>query len=101
MAALLVCDELWPLIEPLIPPQAVKSKGGQPSVPNRAVLAGIPFILKSGIIGMLPQVMGCGSGMTYSAVCGTGSRSVSGSACTTSCLTGWAKLGAFFGLAVD
>jgi Putative transposase of IS4/5 family (DUF4096) len=45
----LVSDKLWETIEPLLPPDPPKSKGGRPRVPNRAVLAGIVFVLKSGI----------------------------------------------------
>ena len=58
-------DELWEAIEPLLPPEPPKLKGGRPRVPNRAALAGIVFVLKSGIPWeMLPQEMGCGSGST-------------------------------------
>ena len=65
MAKPLVSDELWELIEPLLPPERLKPKGGRPRVPDRAVLAGILFVLRSGIPWeMLPQEMGCGSGMT-------------------------------------
>jgi transposase len=61
----LVSDELWEAIEPLLPPEPPKPKGGRPRVPNRAALAGIVFVLKSGIPWeMLPQEMGCGSGST-------------------------------------
>jgi transposase len=65
MAKPLVTDELWELIEPLLPPEPAKPKGGRPRVPDRAALTGILFVLKSGIPWeMLPQEMGCGSGMT-------------------------------------
>ena len=65
MGKSLVSDELWEAIEPLLPPEPPKPKGGRPRVPNRAALAGIVFVLKSGIPWeMLPQEMGCGSGMT-------------------------------------
>lgn len=61
----LVTDELWQVIEPLLPPEPPKPKGGRPRLPNRAVLGGILFVLKSGIPWeMLPQEMGCGSGVT-------------------------------------
>ncbi len=66
MAKQLVDDELWREVEPLLPPPPErKSKRGRPPVPNRAALTGIVFVLKSGIPWeMLPQEMGCGSGMT-------------------------------------
>jgi transposase len=49
MAKKLVSDELWEAIEPLLPEEPPKPKGGRPRVPNRATLAGIIFVLKSGI----------------------------------------------------
>lgn len=65
MTAPLVSDELWAEIEPLLPPEPPKPKGGRPRISNRATLTGILFVLKSGIPWeMLPQEMGCGSGMT-------------------------------------
>jgi len=61
----LVPDELWEAIEPLLPPEPPKPKGGRPRIDDRAALAGIVFVLKSGIPWeMLPQEMGCGSGVT-------------------------------------
>lgn len=65
MAKPLLPDELWERIEPLLPPEAPKPKGGRPPIPNRAALTGILFILKTGTPWeFLPQEMGCGSGMT-------------------------------------
>ena len=65
MAKELVTDELWETIEPLLPPEPPKPEGGRPRIDNRAALTGIVFVLKSGIPWeMLPQEMGCGSGMT-------------------------------------
>lgn len=61
----LVSDERWTSIEPLRPPEPPKPKGGRPRVPNRAVLTGIIFVLKSGIPWeMPPQEMGRGGGVT-------------------------------------
>jgi transposase len=65
MAKELVTDELWETIEPLLPPEPPKAQGGRPRIDDRAALTGIVFVLKSGIPWeMLPQEMGCGSGMT-------------------------------------
>ena len=65
MAKELVTDELWETIEPLLPPKPPKLQGGRPRIDDRAALTGIVFVLKSGIPWeMLPQEMGCGSGMT-------------------------------------
>jgi transposase len=61
----LVTDELWTVVEPLLPEQPPKPKGGRPRVNDRTALTGILFVLKTGIPWeMLPQEMGCGSGMT-------------------------------------
>jgi transposase len=65
MAKKLVTDELWEVIEPLLPEESPKPNGGRPRIDDRATLTGILFVLKSGIPWeMLPQEMGCGSGMT-------------------------------------
>src|SRR6187549_15042 len=65
MTKFLVSDELWKVIAPLLPVETPKPKGGRPRVPDRAALTGILFVLKSGIPWeMLPQEMGCGSGVT-------------------------------------
>jgi transposase len=67
MAKELVSDELWEVIEPLLPEdeEPPKPNGGRPRIDDRAALTGILFVLKSGIPWeMLPQEMGCGSGMT-------------------------------------
>src|SRR3712207_9324079 len=65
MAKELVTDQLWEIVEPLLPPEEPKPKGGRPRVPNRAALTGIVFVLKTGIPWeMLPKEMGCGSGST-------------------------------------
>jgi len=65
MAKELVTDELWEVVEPLLPEEPPKPKGGRPRIDDRAALSGILFVLKSGIPWeMLPKEMGCGSGMT-------------------------------------
>ena len=61
----LISDALWSVIEPLLPREGPKPKGGRPAAPPRAALSGILFVLRSGIPWeMLPQEMGCGSGVT-------------------------------------
>jgi transposase len=67
MARQLLDDELWKLIEPLLPPSKPRRSRfpGRKRVDNREVLTGILFVLTSGIPWeMLPQEMGCDSGMT-------------------------------------
>src|ERR671921_1078357 len=65
MAAPLVSDTLWSFLSPLLPPRPPRPKGGRPPIEDRAALTGILFVLRSGIPWeMLPQEMGCGSGMT-------------------------------------
>jgi transposase len=65
MAAALIPDSLWALIAPLLPPRIPQPKGGRPRLSDRACLSGIVFVLRSGIPWeMLPQEMGCGSGMS-------------------------------------
>ncbi len=61
----LVTDELWVVVEPLLPKRRLHRKGGRPWVDDRAVLTGILFVLRSGIPWrMLPPEMACGSGVT-------------------------------------
>ncbi len=63
MSKPLVPDEVWAIVEPLLPTEPAKPKGGRPRVPDRAALTGIIFV--RGIPWeMLPQEMGCGSGVT-------------------------------------
>src|SRR5437588_4375705 len=67
MAKPLVDDELWSVIEPLLPaPRARRFRfPGRKPLDNRCALTGIVFVLKTGIGWEdLPQEMGCGSGMT-------------------------------------
>src|SRR6185436_258698 len=65
MAAALLPNTLWELIEPLLPLPPSRPTGGRPRVSDRACLTGILFVLRSGIPWqMLPQELGCGSGMT-------------------------------------
>jgi transposase len=64
MAKELVSDELWAIVEPILPKHRPSRKGGQPPVGNRVCLAGILFVLKTGLPWEdFPQEMGC-CGMT-------------------------------------
>ena len=67
MAKTIVGDDLWALIAPLLAapkPRRARYPGRKP-LDERAVLTGILFVLQSGIPWeMLPQEMGCGSGMS-------------------------------------
>src|SRR5829696_10297816 len=61
----LVPDDLWEAIEPLVPDEPPKPKGGRPRIADRAVLAGIVFVLRTGCPWrLLPKELGCGSGAT-------------------------------------
>src|SRR5437773_6578859 len=67
MAKPLLDDELWQILEPLLP--AAKRRRhrhpGRKPLSDRQTLTGILFVLKTGIAWEdLPQEMGCGSGMT-------------------------------------
>ena len=65
MSTPLLPNGLWNLIQPLLPSAPRRSKGGRPRLADRACLAGIVFVLRSGIPWeMLPQELGCGSGMS-------------------------------------
>lgn len=67
MAKPILDDELWALIERLLPPPKERRKRytGRKPISNRQALTGILYVLRSGIPwNMLPQEMGCGSGMT-------------------------------------
>nr|WP_235217646.1 IS5 family transposase [Streptomyces noursei] len=61
----IVSDELWALVEPLLPKPGPKLVEGRPRVPDRQALCGILFVLHTGIQWeYLPQELGFGSGMT-------------------------------------
>jgi transposase len=57
-----VPDALWRQIEPLIPPEPAKPRGGRPPVAARVVMAGILYRLKTGCQWKaLPSDFGSGS----------------------------------------
>ena len=45
----LVPDDLWAVIEPLLPSEPEKPKGGRPRASDRAALAGIILVLRTGM----------------------------------------------------
>ena len=45
----LVPDDLWAVVEPHLPPEPEKPKGGHPRASDRAALAGIILVLRSGM----------------------------------------------------
>jgi len=49
MAKEIVSDELWGVLEPLLPPPPPRPKGGRQRIPKHATLRGILFSLKTGI----------------------------------------------------
>ena len=64
MSKLIVTDDLWELVESLIPRHEPSPKGGRKPVDDRVCLTGILFVLKTGIAWEdFPQEMGC-CGMT-------------------------------------
>jgi transposase len=46
---LTIADELWSLIQPLLPEPGPKLVSGRPQVPDRQALCGILFVLHTGI----------------------------------------------------
>jgi transposase len=66
MAKPLVTDELWAVVQPLLPRHRVpRCKGGRPPLPDRAAFTGMLFVLKTGIPWeYLPRELGCGCGMS-------------------------------------
>lgn len=55
-------DDLWELIEPHLPPDKPPGTNGRPRVPNRVVLNGILFVLRTGCQWkMVPHEYGSGS----------------------------------------
>ena len=62
----IVSDELWELVEPLLPTRARRFRyPGRKRLPDREALQGILFVLHTGIAWThLPQELGFGSGVT-------------------------------------
>lgn len=57
-----VPEELWALVAPLLPPEPPKPYGGRPRVPDKAILAGVLYKLRTGCQWKaLPRQFGSGS----------------------------------------
>jgi transposase len=62
---ILVSDERWDAIEPLLPPHPAQPRGGRPWLPDHPALCGMIFVLRTGIQWRwLSAELGCGSGVT-------------------------------------
>ncbi|WP_350029104.1 transposase [Caballeronia sp. GAFFF1] len=81
----IIDDELWALIEPLLPPakpRRFKYPGRKP-MPDRAALTGILFVLKSGIRWRdLPAEMGAAPVSAAGEGCAIGNKLAYWIACT-------------------
>jgi transposase len=67
MATPILDDDVWALIEPMLPPPKPRRfrYPGRKPITNRQALTGIIFVLRTGIPWeLLPQEMGCGSGVS-------------------------------------
>lgn len=67
MAKPILDDDLWTLVEPMLPPPKPRRfrYPGRKPITNRQALTGIIFVLRTGIPWeLLPQEMGCGSGVS-------------------------------------
>lgn len=67
MAKPILDDNLWALIEPMLPPPKPRRfrYPGRKPITNRQALTGIIFVLRTGIPWeLLPKEMGCGSGVS-------------------------------------
>jgi transposase len=63
--AKLLPDELWAIIEPVLPAYTPSPEGGRPPITHRQALTGILFVLKTGLPWEdLPAELNCGSGMS-------------------------------------
>jgi len=73
----LVPDELWQIVQPLLPAHKDTRRRrsrfrhrGRPPVDDRAILTGILFVMRTGISWKdLPAELGCGCGMISGMSC--------------------------------
>lgn len=65
MAMQLLTDEVWEMVKPRLPNHTNRSRGGRPPKADRDALAGILFVLRTGIAWQdLPRELGYGCGAT-------------------------------------
>jgi hypothetical protein len=83
----IVSDELWELIEPLLPKKKRRFRyPGRKRLPDRQALQGILFVLHTGVAWQhLPAELGFGSGVTCWRRLDEWQRRGCGSGCTRSC----------------
>lgn len=61
-----VRDELWEVVEPLLPEQSPNPRGGRPRVDDRVAFGAIVFVLVTGIAWRhLPQELGCSAATAH------------------------------------
>src|SRR3954464_2074658 len=82
-----VSDELWELLEPLLPQKQRRFRyPGRKRLPDRQVLCGILFVLYTGIVWEhLPQELGFGSASPAGGAWTSGSELACGRGCTSCC----------------
>jgi len=86
-----VRDELWAVVEPMIPPVSVPEKQGRP-VPDRVCFNAIAFVLVTGIAwAHLPRELGC-SGRRRGGGCEIGRRPACGRQRTRRCSSASTRL---------
>ena len=68
--ALDVPDDLWAAVRPLLPSEPPKPRGGRPRAPDRAALAGVLFVLRTGAQWReVPAELGCSGKTCWRRLC--------------------------------
>ena len=96
MEASIVDDDLWRLIEPLLPPEKPRREKhpGRLPISNRAALSGVLLVLKTGIRwNHLPTRLGVSSGATCWRRLRNWQETACGTGCTNCCSPVCAKVG--------
>lgn len=83
-----VRDDLWGLVEPVLPVREPSAKGGRPRVDDRICFNAIVFVLFTGIAWRhLPREMGCSPATAHRRLANW-QQAGSSSGCTGSCCGG-------------